>query len=143
MIDLEELIDHINETYCDIDERPKLRRAFAVLCEHLPEATYYELPQLIIFAPAPWKYGSVSPVPNRLNRGPVGALIYFAPALEEMSQEQSNFTVAHEFAHVALGHYKLLLSKGPTDYENVEDGADALVKQWGYEIPAYRIKAAN
>ena len=99
MIDFDELCDRLaSYPWAELDERPKLVQALRLLCERMPEDVYDDLLPLLIFAPAPWKHGSVMPVPrSRL-------MIYLAPDLEAKSQEQNNFTVAHEFAHAALNH---------------------------------------
>jgi hypothetical protein len=61
------------------------------------------------------------------------AIIYLAPELEIESQEQVNFTVAHEFAHVVLRHSFMCWNskQGQSD----EQAADALASEWGFERP--------
>jgi hypothetical protein len=60
-------------------------------------------------------------------------MIYLAPELELESQEQVNFTVAHEFAHVVLKHSFLIwnLEQNRCD----EQMADNIAKEWGFERP--------
>jgi hypothetical protein len=136
MIDFDDLCDcFASEPWAELDERPKLAQALRVLCERMPKEVYDELPSLLIFAPAPWKHGQVIPVPRS------GLMIYFAPELEKESQAQSDFTVAHEFAHAALKHGTwdwLLQNSDSTEYlgQDSEIAAVNLVKRWGYQIPA-------
>ena len=58
-------------------------------------------------------------------------IIYLAPELEIESQEQVNFTVAHEFAHVVLSHSFLCWDAKQGQSE--EQAADALARKWGFE----------
>jgi hypothetical protein len=143
-IDFDDLMDRLNsDVWCDLRERPRLRIALETLCPRMPVEVYEELSQMILFAPDPWKNAAVFPMPK--SRAAAAAIIYISPRMEEESQEQNNFTVAHEFAHASLRHqrYEALSLTEPVDYldEPNEIVADALVKQWGYEIPAHRIKA--
>jgi hypothetical protein len=141
-IEFDGLMDRLNSNiWCDLGERPRLRIALKTLCQRMPVDVYDELPIIILFAPAPWKNAAGFPVPKSWDEE--AAIIYVNPRLEEESQEQNNFTLAHEFAHVSLRHhtYEAMSIGGLTDAD--EDAADALVKWWGYEIPAYRTKAAG
>ena len=73
--------------------------------------------------------------------------IYLAPALERQSQEQVDFTVAHEFAHALLRHHlpgndslsKEELKAGYLNWKS-EVAADKLVLKWGFTLPKYRKK---
>jgi hypothetical protein len=141
-IDFDGLMDRLNSgIWCDLEERPKLRIALKTLCQRMPVDVYDELPIIILFAPAPWKNGEALPVPKSWDQE--AAIIYIAPRLEEETQEQNNFTLAHEFAHVSLRHhsYEAMAIGALTDAD--EDAADALVRSWGYEIPAYRTKSVG
>jgi IrrE N-terminal-like domain len=59
-------------------------------------------------------------------------MVYLSPELEIESQEQVNFTVAHEFAHVVLRHSPLCDSERGKKNEQM---ADDLAKEWGFERP--------
>jgi hypothetical protein len=107
------------------DDRVKTVEAMRRLSERMPEEVYDELPILIVLAPAQWKYGQV--YPSLLN----GVVVYLSPTLEE--QEEVDFTVAHEFAHVHLGH-DAWMNNPPS----LEDDADKLVESWGYKVPERR-----
>ena len=60
-------------------------------------------------------------------------MVYLAPELELESQEQVNFTVAHEFAHVVLRHSFLCWNLEQSKRDEQE--ADSLAKEWGFERP--------
>jgi len=60
-------------------------------------------------------------------------MVYLSPELELESQEQVNFTVAHEFAHVVLKHSSLCWN--PEQGKRDEQTADDLAKEWGFERP--------
>jgi hypothetical protein len=138
VIDFDDLCDlFVSRKWADLDERPKLAQAIGLLCERMPQDVYDELPSLLILAPAAWKHGQVIPVPH----GVLKLVIYFAPDLEKESQEQNDYTVAHEFAHAALNHHEWQVQDhGCQEYlaQHQEIAAVKLVKQWGYQIPAYR-----
>jgi hypothetical protein len=140
VIDFYDLRDlFVSEQWADLDERPKLAQAIRLLCERMPQDVYDELPSLLILAPAAWKHGQVLPVPQ----GVLKLVIYFAPDLEKESQAQNDYTVAHEFAHAALNHGThewQVQDQGRQEYlaQHQEIAAVKLVKQWGYQIPAYR-----
>src|ERR1700687_4067174 len=68
--------------------------------------------------------------------------VYLSPFLEKKSQREVNYTVAHEFAHVALGHYKPGAMGHPAGavIERHEDApteqdADRLTESWGFPCP--------
>jgi hypothetical protein len=60
-------------------------------------------------------------------------MVYLSPELELESQEQVNFTVAHEFAHVVLKHSPLCWN--PDQSKRDEQMADDLAIEWGFERP--------
>jgi hypothetical protein len=60
-------------------------------------------------------------------------MVYLSPELEIESQEQVNFTVAHEFAHVVLKHSPLCWN--PEQGKRNERATDDLAKEWGFERP--------
>lgn len=131
--------------YCDLQARPKTAKALIRLSERLPEDVLNGLPRIVVFAPNPHDYGLCIPL---MAGDPEGgdAFIYFAPSLERQSQEDVDFTVAHEFAHAALRHHepeKLMTfsmdeaKKGYLEW-NSEVAADQLVAEWEYKIPERR-----
>lgn len=98
----------------------------------LPARVVRRFPLVRIFAPlALW--GEVLALPCN---GEV--LVYLSPELEQMPQRCVNYVVAHEFAHVALGHYGPGFPYADTlwvahhDEKPEEQAADALVVEWGY-----------
>jgi Zn-dependent protease with chaperone function len=109
------------------DDRAKTVEAMRRLSERMPEEIFDELPIVIVLAPAQWKYGQV--YPSILN----GVVVYLSPTLEKLEQEEVDFTVAHEFAHVHLGHQ--VWSNNPP---SLEDEADKLVESWGFTVPERR-----
>lgn len=81
------------------------------------------------------------------------AVIYLAPYLEseECSQEDVNFTVAHEFAHAMLSHigtvgvsdeeHTTMVDAGPGKgylESSFETAVDELVVKWGFILPSRR-----
>ncbi len=68
------------------------------------------------------------------------AQVYLSPMLEIESQAYVDFVVAHEFAHIVLGHWypgavasadpKVAHSRQPH-----EKAADALARSWGFHRP--------
>lgn len=69
-------------------------------------------------------------------------LLYLSPRLEAKPQNEVDFTVAHEFAHVSLGHQQPGATRVPPDtvvqsHEDVpsEQDADRLAESWGFALP--------
>jgi hypothetical protein len=89
------------------------------------------LPPTVIFAPPVDCGGYVKQAIF-----PTGTVfMYLAPTLEFDSQRDVDFTVAHEFAHVVLGHYANLgdvPSELPHEKQPHEIAADALAAKWGF-----------
>ncbi len=115
----------------DHDDRVKTVEAMRKLSERMPVAVYDALPILLVVAPSQHVLGQVYPEPL------CGVVVYLSPQLESMVQEEVDFTVAHEFAHVHLGH-RAMLENPPT----LEDDADNLVQAWGFTVPERRKKGA-
>lgn len=131
---------HAFDPWCILETRPKLLSAILTLVTRVPRETLEELPHLVFIAPEKWQRGICMPAPTNVD----AALLYFSPDLERMSQEQNDFTLAHEVAHASLGHYRpewLMSHQNTGTYHDVpqEQQADALVASWGYKIPAYRV----
>ena len=76
-----------------------------------------------------------------------GYRIYLSPRLERKSQARVNSVVAHEFAHVILGHDgdSFPVGKVPKKYKDLpaEKAADALIESWGDIARTCRLKAAT
>jgi hypothetical protein len=85
-------------------DRDKTIEAMRKLAERIPEDVVDNLPPLTVFAPSTVLLGRVFPMLASVTPGSV--FLYLGPRLETLSQKEVDFTVAHEFAHVALRHYK-------------------------------------
>jgi predicted metal-dependent peptidase len=94
------------------------------------------LPPMTLFAPSTIKFGEVKPFGLG---GGNGLFLYLSPQLEKKSQKEVDFTVAHEFAHIALGHYKPEHRQSGKwhSHEDAPDehDADRLVESWGFRLP--------
>jgi hypothetical protein len=130
--------------WCDIDERPKLRKAIDTLVERVPEEVLDELPYILLLAPSPWQLGAAIYAPRMAEDD---VLIYLSPELEGdlWSQSENDHILAHEIAHVYLGHHQpqnMVMDAADVSLPYLpfphEQETDALVKQWGYEVPARR-----
>ena len=74
--------------------------------EKVPSEIRNEMPNLLLFAPSPDIQGQV--YPQISGDGVPQVFVYLSPELEsENEQVQVTFTVAHELAHVYLGHYRM------------------------------------
>ncbi len=114
------------------DDRVKTVEATRRLSERMPGIVYDALPALLVMAPSQHVLGQIYPELH-LTRHREGVIVYLSPELESKAQEEVDFTVAHEFAHVHLGH-RSLRENPPT----LEDDADSLVQAWGYSLPERR-----
>jgi hypothetical protein len=136
--------------WCDLDNRPKLRKAIDTLVERVPEDVLDGLSSILLVAPSPWQLGAAMFAPKMPEDG--GALVYLSPELEGdlWAQSESNHTLAHEIAHVYLKHHlpknmNVQAADVSLPYLQLphEQEADALVKKWGYEIPTRRTTQRN
>lgn len=88
------------------------------------------LPTVTFFAP------DLVTVGWAMHRFPTGNVIYLSPTLEMESLPEVMHTVAHELAHVALGHTKheILAGQCAAKWEDRahEKDADALAAKWGF-----------
>jgi Zn-dependent protease with chaperone function len=119
----------IETGWFDYEQRPKTLAAMERLCERVQEV--FDL-SVLVMAPGPAINGRVYPrlqIPREI--------IYLAPLLETLPQEEVDFVVAHEFAHSLLGHGDW--AKNPS---TIEQDTDELVKHWGFVVPDRR-KAQN
>jgi hypothetical protein len=48
--------------YCNLEARPKTRKALAKLCQRIPDGTINGWPQIVVFAPESWQRGSCLPL---------------------------------------------------------------------------------
>ena len=106
------------------------------LAKRIPDDVLENFPPLVVFAPSAAKLGEL----KRFGLGD-RFLIYLSPRLEALSQEEVDLTVAHEFAHVALGHYKPIVGTNPPDavWEKhkdapIEKDTDRLTESWGFDL---------
>lgn len=101
------LYSFVETGWFDHEDRPKTMTAMREVFEKIPSEIWDEMPNLLLFAPAPGIRGQVYPQLN--GDGIPTALVYLSPELESEDSEQAevNFTVAHELAHVFLGHYQM------------------------------------
>lgn len=117
-------------------DRHKTIEAMRKVSKRLPDAVLDELPAFVVFAPSPRLLGELKPfgLGDRL-------FLYLSPRLEKMSQKEVDFTVAHEFAHIVLGHYKQGITMTPgapvKSHEEVpaEIATDKLAESWGFQRP--------
>lgn len=137
---MDRCIDH---RWCDLDDRPKIARAFIALCEHIPDKTFNKAPHIHFFAPPSGLYGRTTLMMPA--RGGDDAVIYLDPSLERKPQALVNFFVAHEFAHALLRHHmpknqRMSERDLASDYLNqsTEKAADALAVKWGFTLPKIR-----
>jgi IrrE N-terminal-like domain len=70
-----------------------------------------------------------------LHTHPGRRILYLSPLLFDKPQEQIRFTIAHEIAHVVLGHTEDWSPNAQHTGTQQEQDADELAKQWGFERP--------
>jgi hypothetical protein len=128
---------YIETGWFDYD-RHKTIEAMRMLAKVIPDDVLDNLPPLWVFAPTVAKLGEVHPFGP--GRDPV--FVYLSPLLEKKSQREVNYVVAHEFAHVALGHYKpgaTVLPAGAVIERHedapTEQDTDRLAESWGFPRP--------
>lgn len=91
------------------------------------------LPPITFYTPALGTLGCVH------QYSPTGTVMYLSPTLEFESQRRVDFVVAHEFAHIALGHHKpdndqvALQSADKSEIASAELQADSLAASWGFK----------
>ncbi len=130
---------HIETGWFDYD-RHKTIEGMRNLSERVPDVVQDNLPARIVFAPSAARLGHVLPCGTGDS-----IFVYLSPHLESKSQAEVDFTVAHEFAHVVLGHYKPGATTYPSSltFEKHEDAlseqdADKLAESWGFAHPKTR-----
>jgi hypothetical protein len=132
----------INWPWFEAEDRPKTVRALQLLARRMPTECFDALPPLLVLAPSPAHLGwALEFVQQPSTSKHSSAFIYLSPELESKPQRRVNSCVAHEVAHVVLGHYKLNGNHTPTqtDLKQMNPGrlskerqADRLIRQWGY-----------
>jgi hypothetical protein len=94
-----------------------------------------KLPRVFILAPNIITSGQVLPSLE----GDIEAILYLSPTLEFESQEFINYIVAHEFAHLHLGHYlkppEVVTPGVAHEDHSDEKAADELAAKWGFSRP--------
>jgi hypothetical protein len=120
---------HIDSGWFDCD-RTRTLHAMRTLCERMPKEAKDELPSgIIVFAPSGNVCGEARPLYTPEGPERHDHFIYLAPCLERRPQDSVDATVAHEFAHVLLGHGEVV---DPDDPLRQEREADLLIQKWGY-----------
>jgi hypothetical protein len=107
-------------------------RALELLYGTIPDVLD-KTPRTAIFAPDAGGLCTDSPFAE--------VMVYLSSELELESQEQVNFTVAHEFAHVVLKHSPLCWN--PEQSKRDEQTADDLAKAWGFQRPEQPYKVTK
>lgn len=142
--------DYIFDSGWFDEMRPKTTNAVRHFHQKVPahvlNTLLDEIPErIVVFAPMPAKNGEVMPMIKF--RYPT-VMVYLSPELERRPQKYVNTTVAHEFAHVFLGHYKpdhpARTSTGWTgEYRDQpsEKEVHELLVEWGFEKPRRKKKS--
>ena len=106
--------------------------ALAVVLLTLPQDDYnklrkeFEEADLSFYIPHPATYGEIRPEEQ---------FVYFSPLLERVAFSRVLAVVAHELAHIVLGHHRKL-AVTPEEEKKREEEAWALVRKWGFEREA-------
>jgi hypothetical protein len=136
---LEFRYQYIETGWFDYD-RHKTIAAMQRLSERVPSDVLDSLPPLTVFAPSRALLGHVLPCGTGDS-----IFVYLAPRLEMKSQREVDFTVAHEFAHIVLRHYKPCATTHTPDVAvrshadaPSEQDADGLAVSWGFDKPTAR-----
>ena len=99
------------------------------------------LPPITIFTPPLDICGQVLTM-----RG--GPMVYLYPNLEFESHKYVDFVVAHEFAHLVLGHHvrgneQMAMTAEKYEDRPAEKAADALAASWGFRRPRGKSRFAK
>lgn len=95
------------------------------------ENPFDTMPTVTFFAPSANWAGMV------MRTQPIGVVVYLSPTLEFNSQRDVDHTVAHELAHVSLGHHQpnnVQMNEHAEKHEDrpAEKAADELAAKWGF-----------
>lgn len=65
-------------------------------------------------------------------------IVYLSPELLSAPLEEIRGVIAHELAHVFLGHDEVSMPLGQAEIvgNRDEDAADRLAESWGFKLPA-------
>lgn len=85
--------------------------------------------EIVIFAPSESLSGFVRR-PPQLSAGTV--FLYLAPQVEYDSQKDANYYIAHELAHIELGHPDITPDSAEVLRPACEVAADRLAAEWGF-----------
>jgi hypothetical protein len=87
---------------------------------------------IMCFAPSPTCHGAAGYRYSRLNETKE-LFVYLSPLLERMRQSEVDTAVAHEIAHIVLGHPDCGRPFGEySPGEALDVAADKLIKEWGF-----------
>jgi hypothetical protein len=102
--------------------------------QQLPNEALAELSErdFKFLAPGPF-LGRVTRLDNSLNIG--DRVIFLSPELLGRSEEAIRFVIAHELAHVVLGHEEEPCEDARAAAEQDEKAADHLAESWGFRRP--------
>ena len=115
-------------------------RAIAEVLRRLPDQDFEALDskwyEFEWFIPHEHVYGKIQPFPeNQPGDGEelkrLAVVLYLSPILEEEELDLVVAVVAHELAHLVLGHP--LFSNKIEEYERNEKEVDAKLHEWGFE----------
>jgi hypothetical protein len=120
-----------------LDGRPwdgvpsKRLKALGHMLRKMDEQTQFNLPLMTIFAPWIQAKGQVKREPAQ------GVFVYLPACLEFDNQKDVDHTVAHELAHVVLGHggnkpYTVAERNLPYSQQPWEVAANTLAAAWGF-----------
>jgi hypothetical protein len=128
-------------------EIPKDRRHAAIIevLRRIPKKDYEfivrQIDSFSWFIPENMLYGKIEPVVGKTEMELVpghhvlaNRLIYFSPRLEDESDDVIIGVVAHELAHIALGHS--VVPASGREYEAQEKNAFDQIRSWGFVVEA-------
>jgi hypothetical protein len=107
-------------------------RVWEKVSKRFPDENPFDtMPTITFFAPFLDHAGRVMRTP------PMGLVVYLSPSLEFDSQRDVDHVVAHELAHVSLGHHLLDNAQMKEHAEKHEDrpaekAAEELAAKWGF-----------
>lgn len=119
----------------DSETEARLFQAFRQVLQAMPGEMFRQFLALDPVVMCPDESAFVIDCPSPRFREHSRPLIYFAPTIARMTDHNLVDRVAHEMAHVILGHYRqdLRLRRSP---RTCEAEADQLSQQWGFR-PRY------
>src|SRR5579862_9181478 len=117
--------DGIELGWIDRQGSKKRLNGLEIIHRVMPKEMQAALPPLIIFSPSLGTGGLVL----RRNPPPEFAFVYLSPTLEHELHINATWAVAHEFAHLALGHghYR---KRNPAEVAADEKAASDLADTW-------------